>query len=103
MLIDDSNGKFAAILFCSAMSSAEKALIDRNDNEQGVDLDATKDATPFKKDTKYSWFVCSCTFVSQVFVLGILHAYGVLFVEFVKEFKAPKGKAGNLKENMEKC
>ncbi|KAL4232930.1 hypothetical protein ACF0H5_007618 [Mactra antiquata] len=72
------------------MSSAEKALIEDADNEQGVDS-KPKENILFRKDTKYSWFVCACAFFTQIFVLGVLHAFGVFFVEFVKEFKASKG------------
>ena len=78
------------------MAAAGKSLIDHdetdlqhtgNGEEQHVENEDLK-------DTKYSWFVCSCTFLAQVFILGVLHAYGVFFVEFVKEFKSPKAKAG---------
>jgi hypothetical protein len=78
------------------MSSAKNALIENTDNEQGVDSERRENI--FRKDTKYSWFVCSCAFFTQIFVLGVLHAFGVFFVEFVKEFNASKGSTGNLRK-----
>ena len=76
------------------MASAAKALIGKNEQEdQGVNVDVVENRAHLK-DTNFSWFVCTCTFISQVFVLGVLHAFGVFFVEFVREFKSPKGEAG---------
>ncbi|OWF53663.1 uncharacterized protein LOC110446130 [Mizuhopecten yessoensis] len=71
------------------MASPERALIDdiHGDPEQ---LNQTLQS---KKDSRYSWFVCACGFVMQVFILGIHHAFGVFFVEFVKEFKVSKSQA----------
>ena len=72
------------------MSSAARALIQEEDSNY------IKEDCRLEKDTKYSWFVCSCAFFSQVFVFGVLHAYGVFFVEFLKDFKTSKGEAGKL-------
>ena len=86
-----------------APAETERALIDhdetdahfRNHEEHSFD-------TANQKDTKYSWFICCCTFLTQVFVLGVLHAFGVFFVEFVKEFSAPKGEAGMVKHDIDR-
>lgn len=75
------------------MSSAKNALIEKTENEQGVDSEGRENIV-FQKDTKYSWFVCTCAFFTQIFVLGVLHAFGVFFVEFVREFNASKGSTG---------
>ena len=78
------------------MATAEKALIEHDETE--IQHENTEEIQHVDKgdlkDTKYSWFVCCCTFLTQVFILGVLHAFGVFFVEFLKEFKSPKGKAG---------
>ncbi|WAR07024.1 MOT10-like protein [Mya arenaria] len=72
------------------MTSAENRLIKDAETNQGVEL-LEKEVVGPEKDTKYSWFVCACAFISQIFVLGVLHAFGVFFVEFIKEFKSAKG------------
>lgn len=74
-----------------ASAETEQALIDHNHDRNN---DEQKLAIMNLKDTKYSWFICSCAFLTQVFILGVLHAFGVFFVEFLKEFNAPKGEAG---------
>lgn len=81
------------------MSSAEKSLIKHAETYKGVES-LEKEDTEFQKDTKYSWFVCSCAFITQVFVLGVLHAFGVFYVEFIKDFKSSKGETGNLQGSL---
>ena len=77
------------------MASAEKALIDHDETDTHHNSEEEQNVDDIiLKDTKYSWFVCCCAFLSQVFILGVLHAFGVFFVEFVKEFNSPKGQAG---------
>ena len=73
-------------------SSAEKYLMKESDTTQGVENEEKN--VCIEKDTKYSWFVCACAFCTQIFVLGVLHAFGVFFVEFIKEFKSTKGTTG---------
>ena len=46
------------------------------------------------KDSKRAWVVCLASFLIQVWVVGILHAYGVFFVAFLEEFKCSKSSAG---------
>ena len=78
-----------------APAETERALIDHDEtdihfgNIEEQNLDVTN-----LKDTKYSWFICCCTCLTQVFILGVLHAFGVFFVEFLKEFNSPKGQTG---------
>ena len=48
------------------------------------------------KDSCYCWFICICGFLTQVFILGVLHAFGVFFVEFVNTFGVTKSEAGKL-------
>ncbi|XP_069134062.1 monocarboxylate transporter 3-like [Argopecten irradians] len=71
------------------MASPERALIE-NVNEEQEQPDQNLIS---KKDSKYSWLVCASGFVIQVFILGIHHAFGSFFVEFVKEFKVSKSEA----------
>ncbi|XP_060079659.1 monocarboxylate transporter 3-like [Ylistrum balloti] len=71
------------------MTSPERALID---NVHG-DQEQLNENLISKKDSRYSWFVCACGFVMQVFILGVHHAFGVFFVEFIKEFKVSKSQA----------
>ena len=77
------------------MSSSGQNFLKHDDTFKGVET-LEKENTEPQKDTKYSWFVCTCAFTTQVFVLGVLHAFGVFYVEFVKDFKASKGETGNL-------
>lgn len=76
------------------MSSAGKSLIKHVETFKGVES-LEKENIGVEKDTKYSWFVCSCAFTTQVFVLGVLHAFGVFFVDLIKDFKSAKGETGN--------
>jgi hypothetical protein len=47
------------------------------------------------KDGRKAWIVCFSSFILQICVLGILHAFGVFFVAFLEEFKCSKAAAGN--------
>ncbi|XP_033741540.1 LOW QUALITY PROTEIN: uncharacterized protein LOC117328207 [Pecten maximus] len=71
------------------MASPERALIENTNGEQ----EQLNQNSISKKDSRYSWFVCASGFVIQVFILGIHHAFGVFFVEFVKEFRVSKSQA----------
>lgn len=75
------------------MSAAEKSLIKNAETLREVEL-LEKETTGFQKDSKYSWFVCACAFTTQVFVLGVLHAFGVFYVELIKDFNSAKGETG---------
>lgn len=68
------------------MSSHEKPLIvsDLSDEKEKL------------TDSKRSWFVCFCGWLTQVVILGVLHGFGVFFVQFVDEFNATNSKAGML-------
>lgn len=46
------------------------------------------------KDGCYAWVVCLSSFMIQALVVGILHAYGVLYVEFIREFGSNSAEAG---------
>ena len=85
-----------------ATAETERALIDHDETDAhfGTNEENNLDVTNLK-DTKYSWFICCCTFLTQVFVLGVLHAFGVFFVEFVKEFNSPKGEAGKREQGID--
>ena len=48
------------------------------------------------KDGKRAWIVCFASFFVQVWVVGILHAFGVFFVAFLEEFKCSKAVAGTV-------
>lgn len=75
------------------MSSSGKYLINSAETFKGEES-LEKENTGFQKDSKYAWFVCACAFTTQVFVLGVLHAFGVFFVELIKEFNSAKGETG---------
>lgn len=68
------------------MSSVEKSLIE-------TELIEEKSET-VKKDSKVSWFICFNGWLTQILILGVLHGFGVFFVEFTKDFKSSKSKAG---------
>ncbi|XP_071133843.1 monocarboxylate transporter 12-like isoform X2 [Mytilus edulis] len=67
------------------MSSVEKSLIE-------TELIKEKSET-VKKDSKVSWFICFNGWLTQILILGVLHGFGVFFVEFTKDFKSSKSKA----------
>ncbi|XP_052089277.1 uncharacterized protein LOC127726021 [Mytilus californianus] len=67
------------------MSSVEKSLIQ---TECTVNSSETA-----KKDSKLSWFICFNGWLTQILILGVLHGFGVFFVEFTKDFKSSKSKA----------
>ena len=48
----------------------------------------------YQKDGRQAWIVCVASFLIQVWVIGILHAFGVFFVAFLEEFGGPKASAG---------
>lgn len=71
------------------------------DNDEGISSVTSEEATDspsstesFVKDSKYAWVVCLAGFLNQVLILGVLHVFGVFFVEFVKEFNATRGHVG---------
>ncbi|KAL5010182.1 hypothetical protein ScPMuIL_012487 [Solemya velum] len=69
------------------MASPEKALL-------GQDLTASepKEIPRLQKDSKYCWLVVVCGFITQICILGVLHAFGVFYVEFLQEFNSSKAK-----------
>ncbi|XP_071115322.1 uncharacterized protein [Haliotis cracherodii] len=70
---------------------AERALIP-NPEDKVLFSNATSDLR-FPKDSKWAWIVCVCSWITQVLILGILHAFGVFFVEFIEDFKTSKATA----------
>ena len=46
------------------------------------------------KDSKFAWLVCASSFTIQVLHVGFLHAFGVFFVAFSKEFGSSKAAVG---------
>ncbi|KAL5010815.1 hypothetical protein ScPMuIL_013120 [Solemya velum] len=69
------------------MGSPEKALL-------APDLTAPepKEVPCLQKDSKYCWLVVACGFITQICILGVLHAFGVFYVEFLREFHSSKAK-----------
>ena len=46
------------------------------------------------KDGTRAWIACFASFLIQVWVVGVLHAYGVFFVAFLEEFDCANATAG---------
>ena len=46
------------------------------------------------KDGKKAWIVCGASFLIQVWVVGVLHAFGVFFLAFLEDFECTKAEAG---------
>ena len=46
------------------------------------------------KDSKQAWLVCAAAFFIQVTIVGVLHVFGVFFVELLKEFDTSRAEAG---------
>lgn len=78
------------------MANVEKSLMIEELSEENEQT---------KRDSKISWFVCFCGWLTQVVILGVLHGFGVFFVEFVEEFNATNSKAGtfHVKLTLSKC
>ncbi|XP_067676408.1 uncharacterized protein [Haliotis asinina] len=70
---------------------AERALIPNPEDE--MPFSNAPKGLRFPKDSKWAWIVCVCSWMTQVLILGILHAFGVFFVEFIEDFKTTKGTA----------
>ncbi|XP_046560171.1 uncharacterized protein LOC124269203 [Haliotis rubra] len=70
---------------------AERALIPNPEDE--IPFSNAPNDLRFPKDSKWAWIVCVCSWMTQVLILGILHAFGVFFVEFIEDFKTTKGTA----------
>lgn len=74
-------------------SSTRRVLIDDQFDDVATDVEG-ECPTHIKKDSRYSWLVCACSCTTQVFILGVLHAFGVFFVEFIRAFNSTQSKAG---------
>ena len=46
------------------------------------------------KDSRLAWVTCFAAFFIQVFIVGVLHIFGVFFVAFIDEFQTSKANAG---------
>ena len=57
-------------------------------------VDSCVDWTGVKKDSGRAWLVCAAAFSVQVFIVGVLHIFGVFFVDLLEEFQCSKGEAG---------
>ncbi|KAL3881964.1 hypothetical protein ACJMK2_028346 [Sinanodonta woodiana] len=68
------------------MATSETAFIDLAEDKYEIENSVAR----IQKDSRYAWLVCFCGFTSQVFILGVLHAFGVFFVEFVQSFGSTK-------------
>lgn len=62
-----------------------------------VGLSIAEERNRKMKDGPWAWVVCICSFMVQVWVIGVLHAYGVFYLAFIEEFKCPNSTAGNLR------
>ncbi|KAK3606747.1 hypothetical protein CHS0354_036545 [Potamilus streckersoni] len=71
------------------MASSENAFIDIAEEKYEIE----NSIVWIQKDSRYAWLVCFCCFTSQVFILGVLHAFGVFFVEFLQSFGSTKAEA----------
>ncbi len=65
----------------------------------GVDLslsdeEARKAILDSLKDSPRAWLVCVAACLIQIIHIGVLHVYGLFFIEFVEEFSCDKAKAG---------
>lgn len=50
--------------------------------------------TTTDKDSRLSWIVCGVVIVTQIFILGVLHAFGIILVALTQEFVTSKAKIG---------
>lgn len=62
-------------------------------NESREPLDKSTEENS-DKDGYYAWLVCGSSYFIQALVVGILHAYGVFYGEFKREFNASSAQAG---------
>lgn len=46
------------------------------------------------KDSRRSWIVCGAVIVTQILILGVLHAFGIFFVVLTHEFASTKANVG---------
>lgn len=46
------------------------------------------------KDSRLSWIVCGAVIVTQILILGVLHAFGIFFVVLTHEFASTKANVG---------
>lgn len=79
-----------------AKSVAARSLIPRTSEENwevGIELGSSEEVV-IVKDGKLAWVVCVAGFLLQVLIVGMLHVFGVFFVEFIQEFKKTKGEIG---------
>ena len=73
---------------------AEADVLPSKSRASSVGLSITEEKIRRMKDGPRAWLVCICSFLVQVWVIGILHAYGVFYLAFIEEFKCEPSVAG---------
>ena len=65
-----------------------------NDEKHNESIRGDPDSFQSLKDGRRAWFVCASSFTIQVLHVGFLHAFGVFFVAFSREFQTSKAAVG---------
>lgn len=71
---------------------ADVVTTEGQDGDQYAEVLSTRGVV---KDSKFAWVKCFAAFTIQVVIVGVLHCFGVFFVEFIEEFNTTKAEAGS--------
>jgi len=87
---------FAYIFLMIKFSKNHATEADPHEGQPSVRNEAISKSEYIKQhlDSKVSWFVCVCSSLANVIIMGCLYTYGILFPRILDEFQAGKARTG---------